>query len=157
MVAVLAVLVAGIAIGSATTSVVWASHTFPDVPTSSPFHGDISWAADHDIVNGKPDGLYHPNEAVSRQAIAAMLHRFNNQFEIVSHAGTIISSTEGSNTVTCPAGKRPLAGGGSTDAFNMLMTDVNIGSTSLSVRWETDNGATQSASTTAWALCAPAM
>jgi len=58
--------------------------------------------------------------------------------------------------VTCPAGTRPIAGGGSTDAFNMLMTDINISSTSLSVRWETDNGAIQSATTDAWATCIPA-
>jgi S-layer homology domain len=155
MVAVLAVLVGGIAIGSATTSVVWANHTFPDVPTSSPFHGDIAWAAEHDIVNGKPDGLYHPNEAVSRQAIAAMLHRYNNSFEVVHHGGSISSNTFGLNTVTCPTGKRPLSGGGSTDSANLFMTDMAIGTTSLTVRWESDDNALISATTDAWALCAP--
>jgi len=152
----LGMLIAGILLGSATTSVVWASHQFSDVPTSNPFHGDISWAVDHGITSGFADGTFRPKDPVTRQAAIAFLHRYNNTITVVHHAGTISSSTEGSNTVTCPAGTRPIAGGGSTDAFNMLMTDINISSTSLSVRWETDNGAIQSATTDAWATCIPA-
>jgi hypothetical protein len=51
---------------------------------------------------------------------------------------------------------RPLSGGGRTDAFNVFLTDINITSTSVSVRWETDSNAVQSGTTEAWALCAPA-
>jgi hypothetical protein len=150
------VLVAGIAIGSATTSVVWASHQFSDVPDTHPYHADITWLANNGVASGFSDGTFKPLQPVARQSFAAFLHRYNNTFQIVHHAGTMTSSTETNNTVTCPAGKRPLAGGGSTDAFNLFMTDMTISGTSLTVRWETDNNAIQSASTNAWALCAPA-
>jgi hypothetical protein len=147
--------IVGIAIGSAVTSAVWAVHTFPDVPTSSPFHADIAWAAEHDIVNGKADGLFHPNDAVSRQAATAFLHRYNNEFEIVHHAGSMSANTFTLNTVTCPAGKRPLSGGGNTSSANLFMTDMIIGATTITVRWETDNNVADDAATDAWALCAP--
>jgi hypothetical protein len=155
LVLMMGVLTAGIAIGSATTSVVWANHQFDDVPTTNQFHGDITWANNHDIVNGFADGGFHPTAPVSRQAFTAFLRRYNAELEVVNHGGTILASVEGTNTVTCPAGKRPLAGGGNTDAFNMMMTDMNISSTSVSIRWETDNNVAQSATTNAWALCAP--
>jgi hypothetical protein len=44
--------IVGIAIGTATTSVVWANHQFDDVPSSNQFHGDITWANNHNIVEG---------------------------------------------------------------------------------------------------------
>jgi hypothetical protein len=52
-----------------------ASDRFPDVPTSSPFHGDIDWLADLEITAGFPDGTFRPTEEVSRQSMAAFLHR----------------------------------------------------------------------------------
>jgi hypothetical protein len=148
--------IVGIAIGSATTSAVWAFHTFPDVPTSSPFHADVAWAAEHNIVNGHPDGLFHPNDAVSRQAATAFLHRYNSQFHVVFHAQSFTGATEVNNAAVCPAGERALAGGGNTDAFNMFLTDITPSGDHASVRWETDNNATASGNSNAWALCAPA-
>ena len=49
---------------------------FPDVPTSHPFCGEIDWLADTGITGGYADGGFHPAAAVSRQAMAAFLHRF---------------------------------------------------------------------------------
>ncbi|OWY59530.1 hypothetical protein B7486_74080, partial [cyanobacterium TDX16] len=49
---------------------------FPDVPPSHPFHPEITWAAGEGIVQGYDDGTFRPSAAVTRQAMAAFLHRF---------------------------------------------------------------------------------
>ncbi|RIJ70548.1 DUF1349 domain-containing protein [Nakamurella silvestris] len=42
---------------------------------SGQFFDDIMWLAESGITTGNPDGGFHPNEAVSRQAMAAFLYR----------------------------------------------------------------------------------
>ena len=49
--------------------------TFPDVPTSSTFFAEIEWLSAQGIAGGYADGTYRPGAAVSRQAMAAFLHR----------------------------------------------------------------------------------
>lgn len=56
-------------------SVAHASHEFSDVPDGNPYHGDISWMAADGITNGFPDGTYRPASSVTRQSMAAFLHR----------------------------------------------------------------------------------
>jgi S-layer homology domain len=58
-----------------TPAVVLASHQFPDVPTSHPFHDQISAIAGAGITAGFPDGGYHPGDPVTRQAMAAFMQR----------------------------------------------------------------------------------
>lgn len=53
----------------------WGSHQFTDVPDSNPFHDDIDAIADAGITTGFPDGGYHPTDPVSRQGMAAFMHR----------------------------------------------------------------------------------
>jgi hypothetical protein len=60
-----------------TTTAVFASHQYFDVPDSNPFHDDIDWATDAGIVEGFADTGYHPTAPVSRQAMAAFLHRMD--------------------------------------------------------------------------------
>jgi hypothetical protein len=72
---VAAAIVATAILSSATT--VFASHQFNDVPDSNQFHDDIEWMADNGIADGFADGGYHPNAAVTRQAMAAFLHRLS--------------------------------------------------------------------------------
>lgn len=57
------------------TSTVFANHQFEDVPNSNPFHDDIAWASNAGIAEGFPDGTYRPGQPVTRQAMAAFLHR----------------------------------------------------------------------------------
>ena len=52
-----------------------ATPPFPDVPASHPFCGEIAWLAAVGIADGYADGGFHPASAVSRQAMAAFLHR----------------------------------------------------------------------------------
>lgn len=53
--------------------------TFPDVPTTSAFYLEVEWLVANDITGGFADGGYHPGAAVSRQSMAAFLHRFVSQ------------------------------------------------------------------------------
>jgi hypothetical protein len=59
----------------------WASHQFNDVDNGNPFHNEISAIAGAGITAGKtcvPPGVaptYCPNEGVTRQAMAAFMHR----------------------------------------------------------------------------------
>jgi hypothetical protein len=50
---------------------------FTDVPVSHPFCAEIAWMKRHDLAAGWPDGTFRPAEPVSRQAFAAVLHRFH--------------------------------------------------------------------------------
>jgi hypothetical protein len=52
-----------------------ANHYFPDVLNSNPFHDDIAAMADAGITAGLGDGNYHPSDPVTRQTMAAFLHR----------------------------------------------------------------------------------
>ncbi len=49
---------------------------FSDVGPSHPFATEIAWAADAGVVGGYADGTFRPGAAISRQAIAALLHRY---------------------------------------------------------------------------------
>ncbi|WP_375504429.1 S-layer homology domain-containing protein [uncultured Jatrophihabitans sp.] len=48
---------------------------FNDVPASNQFCGDINYLVSEKVTTGYSDGGFHPAEAVTRQAMAAFLHR----------------------------------------------------------------------------------
>lgn len=48
----------------------------PDVAASSPFCDEVGWTVRNGVLGGYPDGTFRPAAAVSRQAMAAMLHRY---------------------------------------------------------------------------------
>jgi hypothetical protein len=52
--------------------------SFPDVPDSSPFCGDIKWLAGTGITGGFADGTFRGTNPVARQAVAAFLYRYNH-------------------------------------------------------------------------------
>jgi hypothetical protein len=49
--------------------------TFSDVPTDHAFSREIEWLNAQGISTGYPDGTFRPGDAVTRQAMAAFLHR----------------------------------------------------------------------------------
>src|SRR4029450_7602496 len=102
---------------------------------SPPSPADISWAADNDLVTGFPGNKFRPADPVSRQALAAILHRYNNELEIVHHGGSFAGVSFTTNSANCPAGKRALAGGGSITTSDMYLTDTALGLASVNVRW----------------------
>jgi hypothetical protein len=151
----LALVLGGIgAVGFVATGA-FASHQFPDVPTSSSSHNDIAWAKDNGIVAVPLGHAFHPNDPLLRAHATTLLHRYSGTISVVHHGGSFTNATEASNTASCPAGKRPIAGGGNTDAFNMMITDITIGPSSVTVRWETDNNASLTGTSDAWATCMP--
>jgi hypothetical protein len=138
---------------SATAAI--ASHQFPDVPTSHPLHDNIDWAVDNKVATGYSDGKFRPGEHVTRGQLSGWFRRSAGLPKIIHDPGSMTAATEGNNTVTCPSGTRPIAGGGSTSAFNLMLTDLTISSTSVSTRWETDNNAAATATLDTWATCMP--
>jgi hypothetical protein len=67
--------------GIVAVPIAWASHDFTDVPDASPFHGDIAAVKRAGITSGKtcvPPGTpptYCPGEPITREAMAAFVHR----------------------------------------------------------------------------------
>lgn len=59
----------------ATTAPACTAAPFPDVPTTSPFCGEIAWLATTGITRGYDDGTFYPERPVTRDAMAAFLHR----------------------------------------------------------------------------------
>jgi RHS repeat-associated protein len=57
-----------------------ATPTFSDVPTSSLFYEAIEWLAETGITTGFDDGTFRPTNRLTRQAIAAFLFRYDEQF-----------------------------------------------------------------------------
>lgn len=61
--------------------IAWASHDFTDVPDANPFHADIAAVKDAGVTAGKtcvPPGTpptYCPSEPITREAMAAFVHR----------------------------------------------------------------------------------
>jgi hypothetical protein len=58
---------------------------FPDVPEDHPFAEDIYWLAQTGVTTGYADGTFRPEEPVTRQQMAAFLHRFH-QLDDTVHA-----------------------------------------------------------------------
>ena len=56
------------------TPVAWPA-TFVDVPPSHPFRPQVHWLVDAGVTTGYEDGTFRPEAPVSRQAMAAFLHR----------------------------------------------------------------------------------
>ena len=72
--------IAAIAIMVFGTGLVLASHQFPDVPDSNRFHDDIAWMYDNGITQGYHNGNFGPLDVVTRQQMAAFMHRFHDAF-----------------------------------------------------------------------------
>jgi hypothetical protein len=58
----------------------WEAVIFLDVPASHPFHDEITWLANTGIAGGYADGTFRPGADISRQAVAAFLHRHDAEF-----------------------------------------------------------------------------
>ncbi len=49
---------------------------FPDVPSGCFYEKALAWAAENRIVLGYSDGLFHPDEPVTRAQLAALIRRY---------------------------------------------------------------------------------
>ena len=57
--------------------------TFPDVPVGHPFFTEIEWMAAMDLTTGYQDGTFRPAATISRQALAAFLHRGYQEMQAI--------------------------------------------------------------------------
>src|SRR5690606_18482327 len=64
-----------------------ASHDFPDVPDSHPFHDQISWLVAGGVTEGYPDGTFRPVAPVTRQAAVAFLYRMAGEPDVAGSSG----------------------------------------------------------------------
>jgi hypothetical protein len=62
--------------------------TFPDVPSGHRFEDGIRWLAAEGITTGYDDGTFGPTRSISRQAMAAMLHRLAGEPAVPGDAPT---------------------------------------------------------------------
>lgn len=59
------------------SGVALASHVFPDVPDGHTHHDNIGWAAENGIVRGFGDGLFRPNQSITRAQAATMFAQYD--------------------------------------------------------------------------------
>jgi len=53
--------------------------SFSDVPSGHPFETEIGWLASTGITAGYADGTFRPTNAVTRQAMASFLYKYEGQ------------------------------------------------------------------------------
>jgi hypothetical protein len=157
--ALVATLAIGLFAGSLVGGTALASHQFPDVSDNSQFHDEIDWMVDHGIATGfQSDGTFRPGQAVSRQAMAAFMSRFNDAFVVRQSSVDPGSGSTHNHTTVCNAGERALAGGGRNDFAGSFITETRPNATGdgWTVVWETEaNSAQDPTNLTVWVLCAP--
>jgi hypothetical protein len=88
--------------------------------------------------------------------MARFMRNYNSEFTVTS---TSMDPAEGSvfiHSTACPAGKRPIGGGGTTDSSDLFITDLTITDTHYIVRWESDDNVVRDPVTvTVTAVCKP--
>lgn len=50
--------------------------TFPDVPAGQYYSSAVAWASANGVVGGYEDGLFRPNQAITREQMAAIFYRY---------------------------------------------------------------------------------
>lgn len=73
--------------------------TFADVAAGTWYTGAVAWAAANEIVNGYGNGLFRPEDNITREQMAAILYRYA-QYKAydVSGADDLSAFTDGENT-----------------------------------------------------------
>ncbi len=72
---------------------------FTDVPDHAWYANAVAWAAEYHIVNGYGDGSFGPNNAITREQLAAMLYQYASAAKInTSVRGDLAWFADGGNT-----------------------------------------------------------
>lgn len=53
-----------------------AKHNFKDVPTNQWFNNAVTWGSNKGVVSGYGGGVFKPNDAVSLEQVAVILHNY---------------------------------------------------------------------------------
>ena len=126
-----------------------ANDKFNDIATGTFFHEPTAWLADNGIADGFPGGSFKPNDNITRGQAAYWFANYNNAItEHVSNFTTFGNGAE-QEAVLCPAGKRPIGGGGEVNDPAMLLATSRpiepalanfLGNEGWYVEWIADNG-----------------
>ena len=77
-------------IGSDTYDTWYVPYIYCDVPRDKYYSPYVSWATRFDIVNGKGDGRFAPDEPITREQMATMISRFTRAYGCgLTQAGTV--------------------------------------------------------------------
>jgi hypothetical protein len=130
---------------------------FSDVGADHPFADDIAFMAESGIAGGFPDGTYRPGEPVSRQAMAAFLHRAQT-YRIEASLGLASNTPTVTATATCDPGETAISGGGTYQGPGRAFISASgpTAGGAWRTQFTTDGGLSPTNhSMTAFALCAP--
>ena len=64
---------------------------FPDVSSKAYYAPYVSWAQEDHIVNGFPDGTFHPDEPITREMVAVILDGYINAVKVVPETSVSMS------------------------------------------------------------------
>jgi hypothetical protein len=154
------VVIASAAIVLAPSSPVAASHDFPDVPNSHPFHFDIEWLENHGITEGFPDGTFRPNQPVTRGSMAAFLHRMDGdlrpvQFDRPFHVQVTCAATTRWAVISGAGAFVRGSAGTSASKISIGTYQVTFNTDVSGCGWQVSVGVTGNVgSTTGWATVA---
>ncbi|MCC5950899.1 MAG: alpha/beta fold hydrolase [Acidimicrobiia bacterium] len=113
---------------------------FSDVDENHPFVAEIMWLATEGIAEGYDDGTFRPTEPVSRQAMAAMLHRLAGAPEVTLPAAPTFSDVDESHPfafeIEWMAGQG-LAAGFSDGTFQPAIAVSRQAAVAFLYRWTT--------------------
>jgi hypothetical protein len=158
-----------------------ATSLFTDVSDSSNFVDDINWMKTAGITNGcdAAGTMYCPEENVTRQQMAAFMHRlatkrvvdagtldgkdskdfvFNTgwESETLNFTG-IAAGAQVTLDKTCPLNKYVISGGGQSTYKQLVMaTSQPLNDLTWRVTWTNTGSTTISPTVTVWAMCAGA-
>jgi hypothetical protein len=118
--AVGALVIAGL-VGGIASQAFAGGQTFVDVSPSNQFFDDIEFMAATGIAGGYNDNTYRPGAPVTRQAMAAFIHRAQTYTYVEASGQT--DSTVVTATATCPANQIAVGGGVATSNSEMFVTD----------------------------------
>lgn len=154
-----------------------ATSRYIDVSDDNVFVHDINWMAANEITRGcnpPANTMYCPGDHVTRQQMAAFIHRVSvnrvvdagtldgknsktfaadMEWVVESKRLTLSPDTEKRVTVTCPRGKVPIGGGGLETASLFAMVDNYPQSDGWSVSWLNLSNSEESGNVRIYAMC----
>ncbi len=74
------------------------------------YYAAVTWAKQSGVMSGYGDGMFHPDDPITREQLAAMLHRFIEKYglkPVTTPAGTISWTDQ---TSDLPGAKSPQTG-----------------------------------------------
>lgn len=134
------------------------SARFTDVGPGHAFAEPIGFMADTGIAGGYPDGTYRPGAPVTRQAMAAFIHRANS-FTIESTHESISQAEWARAEARCsdPAHRVIAGGGGAGSTIDVFTTESRPSDDARGwiVGVETENDETHAVTISVYAICGP--